>query len=544
MKSVQLSSMTKITENEELNYKEFNAFSALNNERFAYQVTVFNGSEEETEAHISVKSDLDEVIEVNQIGYVYLNRPLLRSTEFLDTYKMTEPGYMPDPLFPIENDKVLLKAKKNNSFFITIDLSKKKFDQGFYPIVFELETKNEKITKTFTLEVIGKSLPVQTLIYTNWFHCDSIAQTHNVPVFSEDFWVLVEKYMLAASRIGINMILTPLFTPPLDTVVDGERQTVQLVDVEKIGDKYVFEFSKLYRWIALAKKCGMKYFEMSHLFTQWGARCTPKIVVKVDGKEEKLFGWHVPATDERYKDFLSQFLPALVKVIEKAGITKKTFFHLSDEPGDEDTKARYVECKNMMLPYIKGFEIMDALSNPSYYEQGVSNYPIPSTCAVDQFLNYKLKKRWTYYCCGEYVNASNRFTSMHGWNTRALGSQLFKYDIKGFLHWGFNHYFSILSRELVDPYNKNDKDNFPTGDSLIVYPYADGVINSMRGQEFFDGLQDQRALDCLAKLIGKEKTVELLEKEAGMEITFRQYPRNEEFILNWREKVNKLIKEA
>ena len=32
---------------------------------------------------------------------------------------------------------------------------------------------------------------------------------------------------------GVNLLYTPLFTPPLDTQVGGERTTVQLVDVER-----------------------------------------------------------------------------------------------------------------------------------------------------------------------------------------------------------------------------------------------------------------------------------------------------------------------
>jgi hypothetical protein len=41
------------------------------------------------------------------------------------------------------------------------------------------------------------------------------------------------------------MILTPLFTPPLNTAVGGEKLTVQLVDVEKSNDKYSFGFDNL-----------------------------------------------------------------------------------------------------------------------------------------------------------------------------------------------------------------------------------------------------------------------------------------------------------
>ena len=58
------------------------------------------------------------------------------------------------------------------------------------------------------------------------------------------------------------MMLTPLFTSPLDTAIGLERTTCQLIDVEVKDGEYVFGFEKLKRWIDLCKKCGIEYFEI------------------------------------------------------------------------------------------------------------------------------------------------------------------------------------------------------------------------------------------------------------------------------------------
>ena len=47
----------------------------------------------------------------------------------------------------------------------------------------------------------------------------------------------------------MNTILVPTFTLPLDTEVCGERTMVQLVDVDKNGTKYKFNFDKVKRFI-------------------------------------------------------------------------------------------------------------------------------------------------------------------------------------------------------------------------------------------------------------------------------------------------------
>ena len=43
--------------------------------------------------------------------------------------------------------------------------------------------------------------------------------------------------------------------------------------------------------------------------------------------------------------------------------------------------------------------------------------------------------------------------------------------------------------------------------------------------------------------IGKDKVVELIDSEAGMDITFSEYPREETFIPSLMEKMKKMIAE-
>ena len=69
---------------------------------------------------------------------------------------------------------------------------------------------------------------------------------------------------------------------------------------------------------------------MSHLFSQWGAKYAPKVVATVNGKKEKIFGWHTPAVGE-YTKFLESFLPQLTAKIRKWEIADVTYFHISDE---------------------------------------------------------------------------------------------------------------------------------------------------------------------------------------------------------------------
>ena len=167
-----------------------------------------------------------------------------------------------------------------------------------------------RLEKVFTLEVIPATLPDQTLIHTEWFHADCLANYYEVEIFSERHWALIGQFMQIAAQNGINMILTPLFTPPLDTEV-GRTANRALVDVAVTSDgAYTFGFDKLDRWADLCDSNGIQFLEFSHLFTQWGAGHAPKIIANVNGKPEKLFGWETDATGEQYHAFIRQFIPA------------------------------------------------------------------------------------------------------------------------------------------------------------------------------------------------------------------------------------------
>ena len=186
---------------------------------------------------------------------------------------------------------------------------------------------------------------------------------------------------------------------------------------------------------------------------------------------------------------------------------------------------------------------MDALSDYEIYEKGYVDTPVSATRTIDDFIEHDVDNVWAYYCCGEgKYNLSNRFIAMPSYRNRIMGIQLYKYNIDGFLQWGYNFYYTQLSTKLINPYVCNDAEGgFPGGDAFSVYPGADGPEPSLRLLVFYEGLCDMRALKYLESLVGADKVKALVDKYG--EITFREYPRNAEYILNLRREVNAMIEE-
>lgn len=535
-KTGQVSSLQRVFLDGRCDLTEHNCGSVLKGERYSYQI-VYKSSEKFF-AEIVIDSPLSQFITVRSVGNVPSELPVYESD--CELYERNEPGLFPDVLFPIENNRVLIKRQNFYALWITVDLPKDT-DAGDYEIKIKLKKDGETISENiFGLHVINAVLPEQKLIYTQWFHSDSIANYYKVPVFCEEFWTLVESFIKAAVNTGVNMLLTPVFTPPLDTEIGGERLTVQLVDVKLKNGKYSFGFDRFIRWVRLAQKCGIKYFEISHLFSQWGAKYTPKIMAEVNGSQKRIFGWETSADSIEYAEFLSAFIPQLIKVIRSLGIENSTFFHISDEP-NEDQIESYSRAKSTVAPLLEDFPIIDALSDYSFYESGIINNPIPCTNDIESFIEKGFPHPWTYYCCGQGGKLSNRFFGMPLSTTRIIGFQLFKYGIEGFLQWGFNFYNSQYSLRSIDPFAVTDADSaFPSGDSFTVYPGKNGAIESVRSEVFFQALQDMRALTLLCDRIGKKRTIAAVEADFGI-ITFFDYPRGTEKMLNLRKSVNNYL---
>lgn len=533
-----ISSLEKIFPNDDLQNKIFKHFSMLRNERLHFQTAVF--AKKGDVIHFSIDSPLSEFC---QISYVKMISAGTNSPKKSDDYFIAkDKTEYPELLEPTEDNKITAIYAGYNVFWIEL-FSQSGLPVGEYTLTCCTEVNGLQAETSVQCTVIDAFLPKQEMIYTNWFHTDCLMQYYGFEAFSEEYWRVTENFLRRAAEYGMNCVLTPLFTPPLDTKIGGERPTVQLVDVTVTGKHtYTFQFDRFDRWIAMCDRCGIEYYEMSHLFTQWGARHAPKIMAQKNGADVQIFGWKTRAAGSAYNRFLEQFSDAILKHIDEKGIREKCLFHISDEPAGAMIRT-YKKASKVMHAFFKDVKIIDALSDFKIYEKGLIETPIPANDHISPFIG-KVPELWTYYCCVQAEkNVANRFFAMPSLRNRVLGTQLYKYDVKGFLHWGYNFYFLQYSKGLIDPYKVTDAGGgFSSGDSFIVYPKKDGTpLDSLRLHVFYDALQDMLALKLLESKIGKEKTLQILEENCEKPITFNEYPHNEDWLLEMREKINQAI---
>ena len=129
------------------------------------------------------------------------------------------------------------------------------------------------------------------------------------------------------------------------------------------------------------------------------------------------------------------------------------------------------------------------------------------------------------------------FIAMPSARNRILGALIYRYEIVGFLQWGFNFWNGVHSEYRVNPFSSTDGEGaWPAGDPFQVYPGQDGQpLESIRMAVTREAMQDLRAMQWLESLAGRDFVLALF---GDRSLTFTDYPHESEYLLELREKIN------
>lgn len=422
-----------------------------------------------------------------------------------------EAGLFPDVLQPLEEEKVFLVGRQWRSLWFEVDAAQA---TGAQTLRVTLTLQDGTCTvQEFAFTVLAQQLPPMPIPITQWMHYDCIAEYYGVQPMSAAHWTLVWPYVAQAVRHGLNMLLVPLVTPPLDTLPGRERPTVQLVDVTCTGGDYTFGFDKLEAFLKNATACGVQYFEMTPLFTQWGAQHAPKVMATVEGKYKRIFGWETASDGAAYTAFLQALLPALSQKLTAWGYKGRCWFHISDEPQKPEHYIYYLKASALIRACLPGWPVMDTVGSMEFYQTKSVDCAIAGSDVYDEIAAAGATGLWAYYCCAQYKNVANHYLACPPWRTRILGAQMYRTGAQGFLHWGYNFWNSKYSARRIQPYAVTDGGAaFPGGDPFVVYPGANGApVASIRQKLLRQAMYDYRTLLLAEENVGKNALCVLLD---------------------------------
>lgn len=533
--------------------------SMLKNDTFSFQA-LYRSENEYEPVNMTAQSILP--LGAWRVDTVAVVAP--RSAPDCAAYESDAPGLYPDILMPrpAAPEKKIVKTawgtlvrekdtenllNATNAFYqsvwFTVNPEGKPMKAGKYKIKITLTDIKEPVTilgeETLTIEVIDASLPEQTAYYTNWFHVDCVCDMFGVKPYSNAFYRIFDEYVKNMVTHRQNTILLPAFTPPLDTAVGEERMNVQLVDAEKKPDGWTFGFEKMRRFVRHAKRHGIKIFEHSHLFSQWGAEHAPNIYDK-NGK--RIFGFDTDASEAEYVGFIRAYLAEFRKFAKEEKIEKNVIFHISDEPSSEHLES-YRAAHDSVAELLGGNPICDAMSDVGYYTEGLVDQPIFHVGHINDEIKESCSSFWLYYTGGE-KDTANRKISNTAAATRVIGVQMYAYNALGFLQWAYNYCYDQLSFGFGAPGSNPGIYKLFPGIAYLCYPVStrgkQTVVPSIREKLMAEAMDDLRALRLLESKIGRAATLALCEKHLG-KIDTRTVPTGEA-LRHLRENVNQAIK--
>jgi hypothetical protein len=242
-----------------------------------------------------------------------------------------------------------------------------------------------------------------------------------------------------------------------------------------------------------------------------------------------------PISDQIAQNFYKQFIPALTAHLKEKRWDKIYMQHIGDEPTDQNYQS-YNEIGSFFKKLAPGIPIIDAIQTKKL--DNIVDIWVPILDVLDKNYDYfadrqkKGEEVWTYTCTVPQGNYANRFIELPLIKTRILHWINFRYNITGYLHWGFNYWYDNPFDETINPDTE-----WPAGDSYIVYPGYEKLYSSIRFETMRDGIMDYELL----KMLSMKDPAKAKEICSQIVIGFDRYNTNIKFFREKRKMILELL---
>jgi len=416
----------------------------------------------------------EEQFRWNLVGYVPVKK---NSPETPPSERLREaPFAAPDPL--LEDRTFALKAGETRPIWLTLNVPEQA-TPGEYRGTVTVETPQGRASLPVEVAVYPFALPAARHLYvTNWFSLDAIARAHQLSLWSEEFWKVLERYARSMAEHRQNVVLTPLSAITLYREEDGSLS---------------FDYSRLDRFIQLFDRFGVAdRIELSHP-GGFGEGGWESPVIRLHS---------LAATDRRTgqslsleaKEALPPFLKALEGHLAEKGWLDRVCIHVADEPA-EHNRASWMEASELIHRAAPRLKRIDAIETTGFGE--TLEIWVPKLNHLRNWMKeyeaarHRGAELWFYTCCHPFGYYPNRFIDYPLIKTRILHWLNWRFQLAGYLHWGLNFW-------TANPFEDLNDASLPPGDSFIIYPGKSGPLSSIRWEAMRDGLEDYEYLWLLS----------------------------------------------
>jgi len=392
-------------------------------------------------------------------------------------------GDFPDPL--LEDESLDVAAGAAQPVWLTVHVPADA-PPGDYTGAVRLSWQGGEQSVPVRLTVWPFTVPEERHLYfTNWISAGHIAERYGLEAYSDEFWAMFEKFVAAAAAHRQNI----MWVSP------------HLIRVYREADgKLSFDFSVFDRWIEVCEKHGVAdLIEISQIggFKDgWGGK---EIVFHGFGVTDRATGKSEQRSGE---EVLAELLPALQEHLRERGWLSRTVLHIADEPSVNNVRSwrERADWVHSLAPEIRR---IDAIEGPDFGDSLEVWVPKLSHYYNWQEAYEQARDRgaelWYYTCCHPMGRYPNRYVDYPLIKTRILHWLNWRFKLVGYLHWGLLFWTD-------DPFKSAISGGLPPGDAWIVYPGADGPMDSIRWEALRDGIEDYEYLWLLTATAKRVKS--------------------------------------
>jgi len=354
-----------------------------------------------------------------------------------------------------------------------------RLQQGVYNFDILLHSGKWSTHMSLVIKVYPVGIPPLNkahLNYVNWHSISNICKDHHVKKWSRQFWNILDNYARLMAKGRQNtfwFIWSDFFSFNADGTVKD------------------FFSDRLNRYIRTFMNEGLTTIQGAP-FTRRRNWSSDAMLVSIPIAN----GGEVSATSDLGQQIIRQMAEPITRFMEKRQWDHHWYQGIFDEPTNQYV-SRYQKVVQLIKSIKPDIRILEATMTVEL--AGSVNCWCPQVQEYQKHQDFFQQRQaagdevWVYTCLipgGPWIN---RLVDQERLRPVYVGWACAKYDLQGFLHWGFNHHRGNPFENLV--VSHGDAKNFlPAGDSHIVYPGRKTPWSSQRFEAHRIGMEDYELL--------------------------------------------------
>lgn len=466
-------------------YSQIILWSADSVENIEFEISGFTGNSGSTLPASVVKTQFVRYVLTDVFGGGCDKRkpedfPSSLSADVLDTLKIFN-----------------MEAKTSRPVWITINIPEDAVPDK-YRASLTLKSKNQE-DKEFQLniDVMNSTLPkpADWKFYLDlWQNPYSVARYHNVKVWSEEHWALLNPLMKMLADAGQKTITASINNRPWGTQTEDPYESM-IGWTKQTDGAWKYDYTIFDNWVQFMMDLGIRKQINCYSLVPWGNE-----FYYFDEKSKQEIKLKAESGTPEYAELLTPFLTDFRNHLQIKGWNNITLLAM-DERAPAEMKAMLKLVGDIAPEF--GISLADNHKSYKLYPDQLKDLSVAFGAEIDSVdLAYRKSNNLisTFYLC-----CMNDFPNTYTFSPPAEAVYISWYamseNFDGFLRWSYNNW-------VKDPLIDSRFRTWPAGDCSIVYPDA---RSSIRFEMLRDGIEDAEKIRILREQFVAQNQTEKLQ---------------------------------